>query len=145
MRFRPAILIFGVALCSACSRTPASAAPDAASYPQATLQSIPAADPSVLAKIDVHVWKNPYLIIKPDTVALLDVADHEEKKLRPEELADALAKLPQSAWPYGRVVAVTINDTQASEDDKVQLRKNRALVAGTLKDLQIYVNWVPWA
>jgi hypothetical protein len=141
MRFGLAISIFAIALCSACNRTPVSPASSAAS----PLQSIPAADPAALAKVDVHAWKNPYLIVKPNSVALLDVADHEEKELKPEELGTMLAGLPQSAWPYGRVVAVTINETQATEDDKVQLRKNRALVAGTLKDLQIYVNWIPWS
>ncbi|SRR5579871_4087031 len=141
MRFGLAISIFAIALCSACNRTPVSPAPSAAS----PLQSIPAADPAALAKVDVHAWKNPYLIVKPNSVALLDVADHEEKDLKPEELGTTLASLPQSAWPYGRVVAVTINETKATEDDKVQLRKNRALVAGTLKDLQIYVNWIPWS
>jgi hypothetical protein len=141
MRFRLAISIFAIALCSACHRTPASPAPSAAS----PLQSIPAADPAALAKVDVHAWKNPYLIVKPDSLALLNVADHEQKELKPEELTTALAQLPATAWPYGRVIAVTVNESQASEDEKVQLRKNRALVAGTLKDLQIYVNWIPWS
>jgi hypothetical protein len=141
MRFRFVIFIFWVALCSACNRTPAPA-PSAAT---SSLQSIPAADPAALAKIDVHAWKNPYLIVKPDTLALLDVTDHEEKELKPEELSTALSALPRSAWPYGRVVAVTINETQATEDEKIALRKNRALVAGTLKDMQIYVNWIPWS
>lgn len=142
MRFRLAILTFAIALCSACNRTPASPPPASTASP---LQSIPAADPATLAKVDIHAWKNPYLIVKPDTLALLDVADHEEKELKPEELATTLAKLPPSSWPYGRVIAVTINETQATEDEKIELRKNRALVAGTLKDLQIYVNWIPWS
>jgi len=136
------IFIFCTALCSACNRTPASPPPASTASP---LQSIPAADPATLAKVDIHAWKNPYLIVKPDTLALLDVTDHEEKELKPEELGTALSALPRSAWPYGRVVAVTINETQATEDEKIALRKNRALVAGTLKDMQIYVNWIPWS
>ena len=39
-------------------------------------------------------------------VALLDSDNHEEHLLKPGELTQALANLPPSAWPYGRVVAV---------------------------------------
>ena len=100
---------------------------------------------SVFGKVDVHTWKNPYLIVNPRGVVMLDVADHEEKQFKPEELAAALSRLPQSAWPYGRVIAVTMDEKNASEDEKIGLRKNRALISGTLKDLQIYVNWIPSA
>jgi hypothetical protein len=109
------------------------------------LENIPQADPHTFGKVDVHAWKNPYLIVNPRGVVMLDVADHEEKQFKPEELASALARLPQSAWPYGRVIAVTVDEKNASEDEKIDLRKNRALISGTLKDLQIYVNWIPSA
>jgi hypothetical protein len=32
-----------------------------------------------------------------------------------------------------------------SEADKAQLRRNRALVAGTLESLHVIINWVPSA
>ncbi|MGA2697958.1 MAG: hypothetical protein ABSE92_18000 [Terriglobales bacterium] len=142
MRFVSTLLILPacIALC-ACNHAPAASPAPA---PTSSLQIIPAASPDAIAKADVHDWKNPYLIIRPEGLALLDLSNHEEKKLAPDELAATLAKLPPSAWPYGRVIAVTVNEAQASEDEKIQLRKNRALVAGTLKDLQIYVNWIPW-
>jgi hypothetical protein len=111
----------------------------------ASLQGIPQADPHTFGKVDVHAWKNPYLIVNPRGVVILDVADHEEKQFKPEELASALARLPQSAWPYGRVIAVTVDEQNTTEDEKIGLRKNRALISGTLKDLQIYVNWIPSA
>jgi len=109
------------------------------------LGSIPQADPHTFGKVDVHSWKNPYLIVNPRSVVMLDVADHEEKQFKPEDLAAALTRLPQSAWPYGRVIAVTVDEKNTSEDEKIGLRKNRALISGTLKDLQIYVNWIPSA
>lgn len=129
-----------LSLC-ACNRAPAASATPGTASP---LQAIPAADPDAIARADVHDWKNPYLIIKPDGLALLNLVDHEEKKLAPDDLAPTLAKLPPSAWPYGRVIAVTVDEAHSTEDEKIELRKNRALVAGTLKDLQIYVNWIPW-
>ena len=62
-------------------------------------------------------WQNPYLIIKPAGVALLDPDNHEEILFKPEELTQALGKLPASAWPYGRVVAVTENAVKVAGDD----------------------------
>ena len=38
-----------------------------------------------------------------------DVADSAEIRLKPSELLPALAALPASNWPYGRVVAATEN------------------------------------
>jgi len=93
---------------------------------------------------DMKGWQNPYLIIKVDGVALLDAGNHEEILLKAPELAQALAKLPASAWPYGRVVAVTENGVRAVGDD-VPIRKNRAIVAGTLERLNVLIKWIPSA
>ncbi len=130
--------MFALALVCACNRTPAASNQPADS---SQLIKIPSADPGKIARVDVHAWKNPYLIVKPDSVALLDVENREERLMKPAELAGALAQLPASAWPYGRVVAVAVASAQAP-DEKVQLLKNRALVSGTLRELQIYVNWI---
>jgi hypothetical protein len=79
-----------------------------------------------------------------DGVGLLDSANNEQKILTPDQLLTALADLPSSAWPYGRVVAVAESVPAGSSDaDKAQLRRNRALVAGTLENLQVAINWVP--
>lgn len=144
IRVHLALLAVGVSLLTACNHS-SSAAVSQQPDPAVQLQQIPTANPGEYEKINVRSWKNPYLIVKPDSIALLDVANHEEKLLKPEELPAALARLPQSAWPYGRVVAVAVSETAASEDDKARLRKNRALVAGTLKDMQIWVNYVPFS
>ncbi len=134
-----ACLLFAFGLLAGCNRsTPTSTAPD----PAALLQNIPDADPKTYAGIDVHSWKNPYLIVKPDGIAILDIADSEERLIKPEELPQELAKLPQAAWPYGRVVSATMSGNPDTEGAKAALRKNRALVSGTLKDLHIYINWV---
>jgi hypothetical protein len=134
-----ASLLFALGLLAGCNRsTPTSKVLD----PSALLQNIPEADPKAYAGIDVHAWKNPYLIVKPDGIAILDIADSEERLIKPEELPHELAKLPQSAWPYGRVVSATMSGNPDTEDGKATLRKNRALVSGTLKDLHIYINWV---
>ena len=137
------LLPLGLAACSAHS-APDPAALEAAAA--AHIQAIPAADPSKFHDARVtKSWKNPYLIVKPDGVALLDVANNEEHIMHPEELTRKLAQLPDSAWPYGRVVAVTESTPNGSERDKAEIRKNKAIVAGTLEGMHVAINWIPAA
>lgn len=107
--------------CSAAPNGPDSAALEASA--SARILAIPAPSPEKYrGMIGAKGWLNPYLIIKADGVALLDPDNHEEILLKPEELTQTLGKLPPSAWPYGRVVAVTENGVRAPGDD-VPLRK----------------------
>jgi hypothetical protein len=94
---------------------------------------------------DMKAWRNPYLIIRVDGVGLLDVSNNEQQIVDPDKLPEALARLPASAWPYGRVVAIQELSASASDGDKAKLRKNRALVAGALESMQVVINWVPSA
>lgn len=123
----------------ACSQEPAQKKPS----PEAVLQSIPAADP---VKYD-HVqntknWRNPYLIVRADGVALYDTADSAEIILKPEEVMGALAELPQSDWPYGRVVAAT-ETAPGNDRDGVAIRRNKGLVGGLLEEAHVAIRWVP--
>lgn len=89
-------------------------------------------------------WRNPYLIVRADGVALFDVADSAEIILKTDELLPALAKLPASNWPYGRVVAAAETGvTGISEQDRVAIRRNKGIVGGLLKSAHIVVDWVP--
>jgi hypothetical protein len=132
-------------LCFGCSLPPKTADQSAtAASPEARIQQIPAADPQKYAAMkDMKGWRNPYLIIRVDGVALLDARNNEEQTLDPDKLAEALAKLPASAWPCGRVVAIHEIGEAKTDAEKAQLRKNRALVAGTLESLQVAIQWVP--
>ena len=91
----------------------------------------------------MKTWRNPYLIVRPDGVALLDVADSAEIILKPEDLLAALAKLPASNWPYGRVVAAAESSRSGSEQDKIAIRRNKGIIGGILDSAQIAVDWVP--
>jgi hypothetical protein len=90
-------------------------------------------------------WKNPYLIVREDGVALLDTADSAEIILKNDELLPALAKLPSSNWPYGRVVAAAESGVSSSEQNKIALRRNKGIVGGLLEGAHITVIWVPSA
>jgi hypothetical protein len=112
--------------------------------PSQQIQKIPPADPRSYSHLrDMKNWRNPYLVIHKDGAGLLDVGNNEERLLKPEELPAALAGLPASAWPYGRVVAVQEIGLHGSQEDEIALRRSRALVAGTLEEMHVLINWVP--
>jgi hypothetical protein len=111
--------------------------------PTAILQAIPSADPAEYDHIqNTKNWRNPYLIIRADGVALYDAADSAEIILKPEEVIGALAQLPRSNWPYGRVVAAT-ELAAASDQEGIAIRRNKGLVGGLLEEAHVGIRWVP--
>jgi hypothetical protein len=90
-------------------------------------------------------WRNPYLIVRADGVALFDAADSAEIILKTDELLPTLAKLPPANWPYGRVVAAAEAGIARSEQDKIAIRRNKGIVGGLLQGAHIVVDWVPSA
>ena len=143
MRY-PCLGILGLALvCLSSCKQPSSITAAAVPSPEIRLQQIPPADPEKFASAhDMKRWGNPYLILQANGVTMFDAVNHEERLLKPEELPEALANLPSSAWPYGRVVAVTEAGVHSTGDD-VSIRRNRGIVAGTLESLHIAISWVP--
>jgi hypothetical protein len=138
---RLAIVLIAVSLV-ACDSPPQAQPPDAATI----LQALPAADPANYEHFpDMKNWRNPYLIIRSDGVAFLDIADNAEVLLKPEELLDRLARVPASEWPYGRVIAVAENAGKISQKDATAIRRNKGIVGGILEGAHIAVKWVPGA
>ena len=126
----------------ACSGQKAPSPPDAA----AQLRRIAAADPAKYPNLqEGKHWSNPYLVIRPQAVALLtSVSGDEEQLLKPDEVLNVLAQLPASAWPYGRVVAILVEEkTSASEPEKIAVRRNRGIVAGELQEAGVAILWMP--
>jgi hypothetical protein len=132
-------LLFSLALAGCSSQPNPAPAPD----PSAVLQAIPAADPAQYERIqDMKKWRNPYLIIREDGVALFDSADSAEIILKTDEVLPALARLPATNWPYGRVVAAE-NGGRTLKQDDVAIRRNRGIVGGMLEGAHVAVKWVP--
>ena len=100
-------------------------------------------------------WENPYITVQPDMVTLhVLVADantspfgaggmlrptgarRENLNLSPAKLAEAISAIPQSAWPYGRVIAVEeAHQTPAKQEPVV--RRNLETTVSTLNDLGV--------
>ncbi len=115
--------------------------PDAATL----LQAVAAADPAKYPSLqETRHWSNPYLVIRPEAVGLLtSITANEEQILKPEEVLNALARLPVSAWPYGRAVAILVDEKPtASEADKIAIRRNRGIVAGDLEGAHVAIDWI---
>jgi hypothetical protein len=142
--FAIGILLIGLSLFAACTKPPHAAdAAVATGTAVSRIEQIPPADPQKYVGIrEMKSWRNPYLIVSKDGISLFDVGNSIERPLKSNQLLDALAALPPSAWPYGRVVAVEENRASLSDEDRVGLRRNRAILAGTLEEAKILINWV---
>lgn len=100
-------------------------------------------------------WENPYITVQPDMltihVLLADVnpssygsggmlrpigARRQEVNISFNKLGEAMTAIPQSSWPYGRVVAVEeAHQTPGKEESTV--RRNLEAAVSTLNDLDI--------
>ncbi len=127
----------------ACSKPPQAPASET---PQPTgLESIPMPDPAKYPRLsEMSGWKNPYLVVREDGIGMVDLSNREIHMLKPEEIPAELVSLPSSAWPYGRVVLIAqAVPKDPSEQTKAELRKNRALLLGTLKELDVQFREAP--
>jgi hypothetical protein len=109
------------------------------------LESIPAPDPSKYPSFsNMAHWQNPYFVVREDGIGFVDLSNREIHMLTAEQIPAELVSLPSSAWPYGRVVmvaqAVPKNPTK---ETKADLRKNRALLLGTLQQLDVQFHEAP--
>ena len=106
-------------------------------------------------------WENPYITVQPNMltvhVLLADAnttpygeggmlrpvgARREEMNISPDKLGEAMSSIPQSSWPYGRVVAVEeAHKTPAKQEPVV--RRNMETTVGTLNDLGILAYDLP--
>jgi hypothetical protein len=103
-------------------------------------------------------WQNPFLTVHRDTLTLrvifpqqtssaLDAgtllhpaaARRQELEIRMSDLPEALAAVPDFAWPYGRVVAIEESPT-ASRQDRAQVRRNVEAAIRIVNDLDVVVD-----
>jgi hypothetical protein len=102
-------------------------------------------------------WENPYLTVQPGMfelhVTLADAntstlgeggmlrpigARRQELNIALDDLGEAITAVPQSAWPYGRVIAIEeAHKTPAAQEPSV--RRNMESAINKLSDLGIVV------
>ncbi len=129
---------------------------------RAELEKIPL--PTKSRYVDVHepgAWANPFLSVDANMINLrVTVGDANpssygeggmlrpkaarvrEVQIRVADLADGLIALPESAWPYGRVVAVE-ESPLADKKQRPAVRRQVEAVIAQLNDLGVVVDEWP--
>jgi hypothetical protein len=122
------------------------------------LIQIPLPKKSSYAAIDRESqWQNPFLSVESNTIQVriyladqnssefdrggltrLQAARKQILNVRPKDLPRALASLPDSAWPYGRVVAIA--EALEAPRYRAQLKKNLNVTVKALQDMGIVVD-----
>ena len=109
--------------------------------PQPLQNRIPKADPKKYHAVqDAKDWKNPYLIVRRDGIEIIGVPAGGQT-IPVDSVPGVLKGLPDSAWPYGLVVAVQ-DIGLVSEGDPPLIEANRKRLLMLLKKLAIAVT--PW-
>ena len=135
------LVLVCLAATAACTKAPEAVSSGSTVSAQEKLLSIPVPDPSKYSvQRDLREWQNPRLIVRQDGIGFVDLSNHEIHIVQPDQVPAQLASLPPSAWPYGRVVLVTAAEPRNPTDQtKADLRKNRGLLVGTLKAMDVQI------
>ena len=106
-------------------------------------ERIPDADQKKYQGIhDGKDWKNPCLIVRADGVVISGV-NSDGNPIPLKAVAKALEDLPDSAWPYGSVVAVQDYRIAASEPERSRIEANQMLLEPLLGDLGVIAGFRP--
>ena len=114
--------------------------------------------------VDVHepgAWANPFISFDAQMVNLRvtqadanpseigkggilrpSAARRQEVQIRPQDLTEALIALPESAWPYGRVVAIE-ESPLADKRQRPAIRREIEAAIQQLNDLGVVVDEWP--
>ena len=135
------IVLGALAGCSKPVQTPVAETPAGPTG----LETIPQPDPTKYPRLsDMGSWKNPYFVVREDGIGMVDLSNREIHMLKPEEIPAGLVSLGSDAWPYGRIVLIAqAVPKNPSDQTKADLRKNRALLLGTLKELEVQFREAP--
>ena len=156
------------ALAGGCSRVASNNAPaspqqvKAAQSEQASERVLldqipPPAKTRYLAIRSKSSWDNPFLVVASKTVSLRVMNPEPPRssllpgrkmqtvrarkhllELRLSDLPEALASIPESDWPYGRVIAVE-EDPSEVRANRVQVRRNVEATMQVLNNLGVVV------
>ena len=158
----PVLLLLALTGCSGSSSSPAAASAaqkrDQMASIRADIEQIPLPSKTrYMAVRSLTIWENPYLTVQGSMVTLhVTLADantstlgvggmlrpvgarRQDLNVRTSDLPAALNAVPQTAWPYGRVVAFEeAHDAPASA--RPELRRNMETAIKTVSDLGIVV------
>ncbi len=115
-----------------------------AQTPLSLQNRIPKPDPKKYHAVqDAKDWKNPYLIVRRDGVEIVGMTAVGQA-IPVDSVPIVLKGLPESAWPYGLIVAVQ-DIGLVSEGDPPRIEANRKRLLMLLKNHAIAVDRWPSA
>ena len=91
---------------------------------------------------DEQEWQNPKIFVRPAGIEVIGITPPAQG-IPAESVPDVLEHLPDSAWPYGLVVAVSDTDLLSSRKDKPRIDANRTRLLKILKRHGIVVDLWP--
>ena len=91
---------------------------------------------------DEQDWQNPKMFVRPTGIEVIGITPPAQG-IPAESVPDVLEHLPDSAWPYGLVVAVSDIDLLSSRKDIPRIEANRTKLLKTLKRHGIVVDLWP--
>jgi hypothetical protein len=103
---------------------------------------IPKPDPKKYHSLqDATDWENPYLIVRSDGIEIRGITPVGQA-VNVASVAGVLEQLPNSAWPFGLVVAVQDIGLLSGDEDIPRIAANRRKLMALLKKLGVLVD--PW-
>jgi hypothetical protein len=106
---------------------------------------IPRPDPKKYHALqDGKDWKNPKLVIRPEGIEIVGITPVGQA-IPVESVPGILERLPDSAWPYGLVVAAWGIGIMSSRGDLPRIEANRTKLVKMLKAHGIAVDLWPSA
>ena len=106
---------------------------------------IPKPDPKKYHAIqDGKDWKNPKLVIRPEGIEIIGITPAGQA-IPVESVPGVLERLPNSAWPYGLVVAAWYIGIVSSSRDLPLIKANESKLLKVLKAHGIVVDLWPSA
>ena len=106
---------------------------------------IPKAEPKKYQAVrDGQDWQNPKIFVRPEGIEIIGVKP-AGRGIPAESVPDVLEHLPDSAWPYGLVVAVLDVGVIGSEKDNPRIQTNRVKLLKILRRHGIVVELWPSA
>jgi hypothetical protein len=106
---------------------------------------IPKPDPKKYQAIqDGQDWHNPKMCVRPEGIEVIGVTPPGQG-IPVESVLDILEHLPDSAWPYGLVVAASDIGILSSRKDIPRIDQNRTKLLKVLKSHGIAVELWPSA
>jgi len=94
-------------------------------------------------KCEMDGKHNPYLVVYPDGIEVSGITSGRHVPV--DLLPDILNRLPNSAWPYGLIVAVQTTGLVGGEDDVATAAGNMGKLLRLLKQIGITVDRRPSA